>query len=316
MIESDDSSEHLVTAYLLNLDQQRNYSNRTLDAYRRDLNRFVTWLDCGASAATAQDVSRYIAQMKRQGLANSSIQRNLSAIRSFYGFLLKQGVVEGNPAAVSRGPKHKRRLPKVLDADQAAQLLNFGDGSSQVLRDKALLELFYGSGLRLSEVAGLRRTDLDLDLDRDQGVVKVMGKGRKERLVPLGRLCVAAIGQWIQTLSADHTGWLFPGRNGNSISPRTVQNRLKSIAAQQLGDDSLHPHMLRHTYATHLLESSGDLRGIQELLGHSDIATTQIYTHLDFQHLAQVYDKAHPRALAANSKDAEPQSGTSSTDTP
>ena len=312
MIESDDSSEDLVTAYLLNLDQQRNYSNRTLNAYRRDLNRFVTWLDCGASAATVQAVSRYIAQMKREGLANSSIQRSLSAIRSFYGFLLKQGVVEGNPAAVSRGPKNKRRLPKVLDADQAAQLLNFDDGSSQALRDKALLELFYGSGLRLSEVAGLRRTDLDLN----QGVVMVMGKGRKERLVPLGRLCVAAIGQWIQMLPADHNGWLFPGRNGNSISPRTIQNRLKSIAAQQLGDDSLHPHMLRHTYATHMLESSGDLRGIQELLGHSDIATTQIYTHLDFQHLAQVYDKAHPRALAANSKDAEAQSGTSSTDTP
>jgi integrase/recombinase XerC len=147
-------------------------------------------------------------------------------------------------------------------------------------------------------------------------VVKVVGKGSKERLVPLGRLCVTAIGQWIRTLSADHSGWLFPGRHGNSISPRTVQNRLKSVAAQQLGDDSLHPHMLRHTYATHMLESSGDLRGIQELLGHSDIATTQIYTHLDFQHLAQVYDKAHPRALAANSKDAETQSGTSNTEMP
>ena len=201
MTETDDSNEHWVNNFLLNLDQQRNYSHRTLDAYRRDLNRFVAWLDSGACVATAQDVSRYIAQMKREGLANSSIQRNLSAIRSFYGFLLKQGAVEANPAAVSRGPKHKRRLPKVLDTDQAAQLLNFASSSPQALRDKALLELFYGSGLRLGEVAGLRRTDIDLD----QGVVKVVGKGRKERLVPLGRLCIEAIGQWVLTLSADHT---------------------------------------------------------------------------------------------------------------
>lgn len=312
MTETADSNEHWVTAFLLNLDQQRNYSDRTLDAYRRDLTRFIAWLDSQACTATAQDVSRYIAQMKRQDLANSSIQRNLSAIRSFYSFLLKQGAVEANPAAVSRGPKHKRRLPKVLDTDQAAQLLNFDVGSPQALRDKALLELFYGSGLRLSEVAGLRRSDLDLG----QGVVKVVGKGSKERVVPLGRLCVDAVEQWLRTLSADHTDWLFPGRNGHHISPRTVQNRLKSVAAQQLGDDSLHPHMLRHTYATHMLESSGDLRGIQELLGHSDIATTQIYTHLDFQHLAQVYDKAHPRALAANSTDAEKELGVSDTETP
>ena len=158
----------------------------------------------------------------------------------------------------------------------------------------------------------MRRSDLDLN----QGMVKVLGKGSKERVVPLGRLCVEAIDQWIKTLSADRTDWLFPGRHGNSISPRTVQNRLKSVAAQQLGDDSLHPHMLRHTYATHMLESSGDLRGIQELLGHSDIATTQIYTHLDFQHLARVYDKAHPRALAGNGKDIDRESGVSNTETP
>ena len=312
MTEAADSNTHWITAYLLHLDQQRNYSDRTLNAYRRDLNRFVAWLDSEACAATAQDVSRYVAEMKRQGLAHSSIQRNLSAIRSFYGFLLKQGAVGANPAAVSRGPKHKRRLPKVLDTDQAAQLLNFDAGSPQTLRDKALLELFYGSGLRLSEVAGLRRSDLDLN----QGMVKVLGKGSKERVVPLGRLCVEAIDQWIKTLTADRTDWLFPGRHGNSISPRTVQNRLKSVAAQQLGDDSLHPHMLRHTYATHMLESSGDLRGIQELLGHSDIATTQIYTHLDFQHLARVYDKAHPRALAGNGKDIDRESGVSNTEAP
>ena len=155
-----------------------------------------------------------------------------------------------------------------------------------------LLELFYGSGLRLSELANLKLTDLDMA----QGVVRVLGKGGKERRVPLGRQCVSALSQWTRKLEPQSNGWLFPGRNGKNISTRTIQNRLKKIAAVQLGDNSLHPHMLRHTYATHLLESSGDLRGIQELLGHSDIATTQIYTHLDFQHLARVYDRAHPRA--------------------
>ena len=205
-----------------------------------------------------------------------------------------------NPAAVKAGPRIKRRLPKVLDTDQAAQLLSVSADDPQSLRDKVLLELFYGSGLRLSELANLRLKNLDLT----QGIVQVLGKGSKERSVPLGRLCITALRQWIKTLGSDRSDWLFPGRDGNSISPRTIQNRLKRVAAVQLGDDSLHPHMLRHTYATHMLESSGDLRGIQELLGHSDIATTQIYTHLDFQHLARVYDNAHPRAHKDDNKGA------------
>ena len=180
----------------------------------------------------------------------------------------------------------------MLDTDQAAQLLNLTGNDRQSLRDKVLLELFYGSGLRLSELANLKLTDLDMA----QGMVQVLGKGGKQRRVPLGRQCLSALSQWTRTLESQGNGWLFPGRNGKNISPRTIQNRLKKIATAQLGDNSLHPHMLRHTYATHLLESSGDLRGIQELLGHRDIATTQIYTHLNFQHLAQVYDSAHPRA--------------------
>lgn len=286
--------------FLRFLGQQRNYSTRTISAYARDLGRFLVWLDGDCCAADAQTIARYIGHLKRQQLANSSIQRNLSAVRSFYGFLQQQGRVSSNPAKVSRGPKHKRRLPKVLDADQASQLLNFASTSVKALQDKALLELFYGSGLRLSEVAGLRTKDLSLA----DGHVRVTGKGDKERQVPLGRYCVAALKQWLAVHPANPEGWVFPGRAGKNISPRTVQNRLKQIAAVQLGDSSLHPHMLRHTYATHMLESSGDLRGIQELLGHSDIATTQIYTHLDFQHLAAVYDKAHPRAtLQASAED-------------
>jgi integrase/recombinase XerC len=277
-------------AFLSKLAQQRDYSDLTISAYKREVTRFISWLDTSADQATAQVVSVYIGHLKSIGLANNSIQRNLSAIRSFYRFLQNQGITSINPAAASRGPKHKRRLPKVLDTDQASQLLNFEDLSPQTLRDKALLELFYGSGLRLSEVAKLTNADLDLE----QGVVRVIGKGGKTRDVPMGRLCVEVLQRWRKVNVGDH--WLFPGRGGNSISPRTVQNRLKRVATQQLGDSSLHPHMLRHSYATHMLESSGDLRGIQELLGHSDIATTQIYTHLNFQHLAQVYDKAHPRA--------------------
>lgn len=280
--------------FLLFLTQQRNYSERTVEAYRRDLTRYLAWLDADACHAKTQDVARYVGHLKRLNLANSSIQRGLSAVRSFYGYLQQQGQMSANPAAASRGPKHKRHLPKVLDTDQAAQLLNFKTTSRESLRDKALVELFYGSGLRLSEVAGLRLRDLDLT----QGMVQVTGKGNKERRVPLGRVCIEVLGHWLDTLACDQGAWVFPGRNNRNISPRTVQNRLKKVAARQLGDDSLHPHMLRHTYATHMLESSGDLRGIQELLGHADIATTQIYTHLDFQHLAQVYDKAHPRALA------------------
>lgn len=283
-------------AFLSKLVQQRDYSALTVSAYKREVGRYIAWLDVDVEHATAQTISAYIGYLKSMGLANNSIQRNLSAIRSFYRFLQSQAVISSNPAAASRGPKHKRRLPKVLDADQASQLLNFEDMSAQTLRDKALLELFYGSGLRLSEVANLAGADVDLE----QGTVRVTGKGGKTRVVPLGRVCIQVLRRWRDASGC--SDWLFPGRSGKSISPRTVQNRLKRVAAQQLGDTGLHPHMLRHSYATHLLESSGDLRGIQELLGHSDIATTQIYTHLDFQHLAQVYDKAHPRALASKSK--------------
>ena len=286
------NSRQWMERFLFNLSQQRNYSDRTVTAYGHDVERFIEFCGEEVADANAQDVLRFAAHLKRQGLSNASISRCLSAIRSFYKFLLTQGEVPANPAAAAVGPRITRRLPKVLDTDQAAQLLNVTAKDRQSLRDKVLLELFYGSGLRLSELANLKLTDLDMA----QGMVQVLGKGGKERRVPLGRQCISALSQWTKTLASQGHGWLFPGRNGKNISPRTIQNRLKKIATAQLGDNSLHPHMLRHTYATHLLESSGDLRGIQELLGHRDIATTQIYTHLNFQHLAQVYDSAHPRA--------------------
>ena len=228
------------------------------------------------------------------------MQRALSAIRSFYAFLLQRRMVKLNPAAIARAPKAKRKLPRVLDTDQAAKLFDAEITTPLQVRDRAILELLYGAGLRLSELVQLNIGDVELN----EGFANVMGKGKKARRAPLGRHCVAALRAWL----SEHPNCvaeapLFTGRMGQRgvtrISPRTIQNRLKKIAVQQLGDDSLHPHMLRHSFATHMLESSGDLRAIQELLGHADIATTQVYTHLDFQHLAKVYDAAHPRAQLA-----------------
>ena len=290
----------LVEQYLRYLTVVRSCSGHTLSAYKREIFRFADFLQKPLAQGTPQDVTAFISKLRHKDLSSKSIQRNLSAIRSFYSYLLDQEIITTNPATIARSPKVKRRLPKVLDTDQAARLLDFQPQNAKEKRDKAIIELLYGSGLRLMEVVGLSTKDLDLAA----GFVTVLGKGNKVRQVPLGRLCIKALDEWL----AEHSciasdAPLFPSKNGQPISPRTIQKRLKDIAVIQLGDNSLHPHMLRHSYATHMLESSGDLRGIQELLGHNDISTTQIYTHLDFQHLANVYDKAHPRAKSRPDKD-------------
>ena len=204
-----------------------------------------------------------------------------------------KNILGSNPAAIVEAPKNKPKLPHVLDADQAAQLFAFTPRNKIEIRDMAMMELFYGSGIRLSELIEIDIKDLDLDA----GYVTVIGKGRKTRQVPLGSFCIKAIREWLsQSPKKMGNQPLFTTRGSKRISHRTVQTRLKRIATIQLGNNQLHPHMLRHSFASHLLESSSDLRAVQELLGHSDIATTQIYTHLDFQHLAKVYDAAHPRA--------------------
>ena len=290
----------LVEQYLRYLTVVRSCSGHTLSAYKREIFRFADFFQKPLAQGTPQDVTAFISKLRHKDLSSKSIQRNLSAIRSFYSYLLDQEIITTNPATIARSPKVKRRLPKVLDTDQAARLLDFQPQNAKEKRDKAIIELLYGSGLRLMEVVGLSTKDLDLAA----GFVTVLGKGNKVRQVPLGRLCIKALDEWL----AEHSciasdAPLFPSKNGQPISPRTIQKRLKDIAVIQLGDNSLHPHMLRHSYATHMLESSGDLRGIQELLGHNDISTTQIYTHLDFQHLANVYDKAHPRAKSRPDKD-------------
>lgn len=216
-------------------------------------------------------------------------------MRRLFEDLRRQSLIQANPATGVQPPKAERRLPKALDSDQAAQLFTRQPQTALELRDRAMMELLYGSGLRLAELVSLNIGDLDLSARQ----LRVVGKGRKERQLPIGRHCADALKAWLAVHANPlPEAPLFLAR-GQRISPRTVQVRLRKAGQQQLHSEALHPHMLRHSFASHLLESSGDLRAVQELLGHADIATTQIYTHLDFQHLADVYDRAHPRASSA-----------------
>ncbi|WP_231118276.1 tyrosine recombinase XerC [Lysobacter silvisoli] len=284
-----------IESFLAHLQVERRASVHTVDAYRRDLSALADW--CAAQGASplrlqAEQLRAFIAAEHRRGLTPKSLQRRLSACRSFYGWLLKQGRIDSSPAAAIRAPKAARKLPQVLDPDEAKALVEVPTDAPLGLRDRALLELFYSSGLRLSELCGLRWRDLDLP----DGLVSVLGKGNKQRSVPLGSHARAALAQWRASTGAGNEAPVFPGRGGGPITPRAVQLRLRQLAQRQGLFKRVHPHLLRHSFASHVLESSGDLRGVQELLGHADIATTQIYTHLDFQHLAKVYDAAHPRA--------------------
>ncbi len=291
-----------VDAFLDYLGTVRQYSPHTLDGYRRDLGTFLAFCQgrdlSNASAVHAAHVRQYAAGLHRAGKQGRSIQRALSAIRSLYNFLVKQGEVQGNPANGIQAPRQQRRLPKALDADQVEQFLKSSDDSSTALRDQAMAELFYSSGLRLSELASL---NLD-DIDAHQGLVTVTGKGRKTRTVPVGGVALDAIAAWLRVrpeLAGEPA--LFLSSRGQRISVRNIQDRLKRRGRATGMHQDVHPHMLRHSFATHMLESSGDLRAVQELLGHANISTTQIYTHLDFQHLAKVYDQAHPRARKRDS---------------
>lgn len=285
-----------IESFLEHLRVERQVSAHTLDAYRRDLTALAQWAQgqeiVDLERLQADQLRAFIAAGHRAGLAPKSLQRRLSACRSFYSWLLKHGRIPASPAAGLRAPKAPRKLPKVLDADEATQLVEVPTDAPLGLRDRALLELFYSSGLRLSELCALRWHDLDLAA----GLVTVLGKGRKQRIVPVGRHARQALQAWREDRPAADSAQVFPGRGGAPISQRAVQLRIKQLAQRQGLFKHVHPHMLRHSFASHILESSGDLRGVQELLGHADIATTQVYTHLDFQHLAKVYDGAHPRA--------------------
>lgn len=285
-------------AYLEHLRTERQMSPHTLDGYRRDLEKLLALCERDQigewSSLDTQRLRRLVARLHMDGQSGRSLARLLSATRGLYRYLMREGHCRHDPANGLAPPKGERRLPRTLDTDRTAQLL---DGAVEedfiARRDQAMLELFYSSGLRLSELVGLDMEGLDLAA----GLVRVHGKGNKTRELPLGRMARAALEHWLplRALSRPADAAVFVSQQGRRIGPRAVQLRVRLAGVRELGQH-LHPHMLRHSFASHMLESSQDLRAVQELLGHADIATTQIYTHLDFQHLASVYDKAHPRA--------------------
>ncbi len=278
---------------------ERRLSKHTSISYAHDLTALVDYCDRHQikqwQTIDSQHVRMFAARSHAAGQAPRSVQRRLSAIRSFFRFLIREAVLTANSATDIRAPKAARRLPHTLDTDQIGRLLDMNANDPLAVRDLSLMELFYSSGLRLSELVALDIGDLDL---RDM-TVRVTGKGSKTRIVPVGRKAAAALKLWQKERAAlakvEETA-IFVGRNGRRMGQRAIQLRVATWARRQGLNVKVHPHLFRHSFATHLLESSQDLRGVQELLGHADISTTQVYTHLDFQHLAKVYDKAHPRA--------------------
>jgi integrase/recombinase XerC len=295
----DATEWQLAEDFLNHLKVERNLSAHTIAAYRRDLNCLRDYCTQNSISGWAElrvhNLRRYAATSFAAGLSPRSIQRRLSGARSFMGYLIREGLLKSNPVAGVSAPKAPKRLPDALDADQMASLLDIkGDGIAAV-RDRAIMELLYSSGLRLAELVGLNLGDVDTG----DGLVRVTGKGNKDRIVPVGRQALSAISVW-QRLRANEADVeepaLFVGPRGRRISPRTIQAMVRRRAIAAGLTKRVYPHLFRHSFATHVLESSGDLRSVQEMLGHADISTTQVYTHLDFQHLAQIYDKAHPRA--------------------
>lgn len=293
-----------VDAWLANLATARRLSAHTLAAYRRDMNAFSEWARSASitrfESLDTHHIRTYAACAHRDGLDPRSIQRRLSSLRTFFNYLLREGHLKRNPAVDVMAPKAARRLPEAIDVDRMTRLLeapapNGSDDGPLQVRDQAMMELFYSSGLRLAELVGLDLTTLDLQ-DR---TVRVTGKGGKTRIVPVGSKALEACRAWLTCRTAiakaDEVA-VFVGRNGQRIGTRAVQLRVARWARLRGLDVHVHPHLFRHSFASHLLESSHDLRGVQELLGHANLSTTQVYTHLDFQHLAKVYDAAHPRA--------------------
>ncbi|GAB4358976.1 MAG: tyrosine recombinase XerC [Methylohalobius crimeensis] len=292
--------EGVLEGYLTALKYERRVSSHTLIAYRRDLQRWVT--HCRRAGIDRWDgldegtIRQYVGERRREGISARTLQRELSALRSLFDYLLKHRLAEDNPARRVRPPKSLRSLPETLNVDEVGALLNEAPKSVFEIRDRAMWELFYSSGLRLGELVALDVTDLDLS----EAMLRVRGgKGGKDRMLPIGRLAREAVEAWLKVRAswvAMDENALFVNRRGKRMTGRGVQLRLNEWGRRLGFERPLFPHLLRHSFASHLLEASGDLRAVQELLGHADIATTQIYTHLDFQHLAKVYDQAHPRA--------------------
>jgi len=298
----------LTQRFLDYLRVERGLSPLTIKAYQRDLQSFSSGMAARSIEQPEQvsehDVRAFIAAMHRKGQGGKTLQRLLSAIRSFYRWLLRENLAKANPALSVRAPKSGRKLPATLDTDAVSHLLDFPCDSTLAIRDKAIMELFYSSGLRLAELAGLVWDQFD----QHGGMLTVTGKGNKTRMVPVGGKALAALLVWRKArteFAGTDQATVFVGRTGERLTPRAIQGRVRYWARKQGLPQNVYPHLLRHSFASHMLESSGDLRAVQELLGHSDISTTQIYTHLDFQHLAKVYDQAHPRAKRTRLKTPE-----------
>lgn len=288
-----------LAGFFTQLEIEKCVSIHTLTNYQRDLRqltdfctkqKFEHWAELQTN-----DIRQHVANRHRHGLSSASLQRELSAMRSFYHYLLVNNLATLNPAKYVKAPKAIRKLPKTLDVDQLSGLLDAGTDSVLEVRDVAMFELFYSSGLRLSELVDLNLSDLDLS---DKTLRVQSGKGGKSRILPIGGKAILAIQTWLQHRVARNEieKAVFLSKNGSRLCQRSVQIRLKQWCIKKGVPQHVHPHALRHSFASHLLQSSQDLRAVQELLGHANINTTQIYTHLDFQHLAEVYDNAHPRA--------------------
>ena len=289
-----------IESFLNQLKITRQYSSHTLDGYKRDLNKLSSELyesNIGRwKEVQDKHIRQFINKERRKGLSQKSIQRLLSSIRSFFKYLINEDEIDNNPLAHIKGPKSPKLLPKAMDADMVFKLLDYKPKTWVDIRDKAIIELFYSSGLRLAELCNINIEDLSIK----EQTCRVLGKGNKTRIVPIGIKAIQSLNLWLRSREIkinlkDPTNALFINNKGYRLSHRSVQLRIKKISEKR-GLPDLHPHMLRHSFASHVLESSGDLRAVQEMLGHSDIATTQIYTKLDFQHLTKVYDKTHPRA--------------------
>jgi len=295
-----------ITTFLHHLQVEKQVSPHTLSSYQRDLKHFSLYLQ-QQSLNAISDIKGFhvrgcLTQLHRRGLSHRSIQHWLSTCRSFFRFALSQGWTKQDPSVGISGPKLKKPLPKVLDPDQVNQLLqnNLQDFSS--CRDLAMLELMYSCGLRLAELISLNLSCIDLAA----GELRVTGKGNKTRLLPIGSHAIKALKQWYKIRGdkvVENEYAVFINQRGRRIGCRGVQKRFASMGIKQGVDTPINPHMMRHSFASHLLESSGDLRAVQELLGHANISTTQVYTHLDYQHLAKVYDRAHPRAKKRETED-------------
>ena len=290
----DQQTLHGFLAYLRN---ERRYSELTAENYARDIRRLFDL----AAATPLSDlkihhIRRFVAQLHGGGLGGKSLARMLSAWRGFYAYLMRDHQYKNNPCIGLRAPKSARSLPHALSPDEAVRMMELPtDNGFLAVRDKAMLELFYSSGLRLAELVGLDRAAPEFN----EGVVRVTGKGGKTRIVPFGSHAAAALQAWLAVrpqLAGPDEAALFVGRNGHRLTPRAVQLRMKEWGIKQGIGTGVHPHQLRHSFASHLLQSCGDLRAVQEMLGHASVSTTQVYTHLDFQYLSKIYDTAHPRA--------------------